>query len=60
MANEVNANAPPTPGHRLVRRRGRQLRERFIEVLLFLAAASSVAITFAIVFILVKEVAAAF
>ena len=37
------------------RSRSRRLRERLIETLLFLAAASSVAVTFAIVFILVKE-----
>ena len=45
----------PAAEQRLVRRRGRQLRERCIEGLLFLAAASSVAITFAIVAILVSE-----
>jgi len=51
----ATATNQPAAGHRLVRRRGRHLRERCIEGLLFLAAASSVAITFAIVAILVTE-----
>jgi len=55
MTTDVNATTRPAAGDRLVRRRGRQLRERGIEALLFLAAASSVAITFAIVAILVTE-----
>src|SRR5512145_1989161 len=55
MTTSAAATTRPAAGHRLVRRRGRQLRERFIEGLLFLAAASSVAITFAIVAILVSE-----
>ena len=55
MTSEAYASAKPAAGHRLARRHGRHLRERCIEGLLFLAAASSVAITFAIVTILVSE-----
>ena len=48
-------SAPRAAGPRLARRHGQHLRERCIEGLLFLAAASSVVITFAIVTILVSE-----
>ena len=68
-ANSLNANAMlgqdasrtvdlrrTTPGlRRGWRKTARKVKERFIESLLFLAALSSVLITFAIVYILVKE-----
>lgn len=49
------ATVPPIVSHRLARRHTRHIKERIIEFFLFLAAASSVFTTFAIVYILVSE-----
>src|SRR5687767_14237362 len=54
----MSAHAPPVPAAPLARfrpRRARMLRERLIELLLFLAALLSVFTTVGIVYILVKE-----
>lgn len=63
--NDMHTNESTTPlqtgvaaaaeGGRLAHRKSRHVKERIIETLLFLAAFSSVATTFAIVFILVFE-----
>jgi len=54
-ADDLSAVNAATVSERLARRRARQLRERVIEFILFLAALVSVATTVAIVLVLVTE-----
>ena len=53
--HSLNILADNTVSARLAKRKSRHIRERFIEVLLFLAASVSVAVTVGIVVILVTE-----
>ncbi len=51
----IPLSSPHTVSDRLVKRRSRNLREGFIEILLFLCAAFSVLVTTGIVYILISE-----
>ena len=53
--HSLNILADNTVSARLAKRKSRHIRERFIEVFLFLAASVSVAVTVGIVVILVTE-----